>query len=205
MVKTPKDIVRDGYDRLSSAYRKHYQSDHETNYPNWLARLVFLLPPTSKVLELGCADGLPTAHILSQQFDYLGIDLSPVQIELARQNVPAAQFSVADMTALSFPDQTFSGIVALYSIIHIPLPEQPALLKSLYNWLKPNGYLLCTVGAGEWTGTNGNWIVPGALMYWSHTDASTYLSWFTAMGFTVVQSDFIPEGNSGHTLFLLRK
>jgi len=204
-MKTPKEIVRDGYDHLAGAYRAHYQDDHKTRYESWLTEFSEFLSINARVLELGCADGIPTAAYLNQRFNYLGVDLSPVQIEQARQHVPAARFEVADMTTLSFPDESFGGIVALYSIIHVPLAEQPDLFRSMYRWLQSPGYLLCVVGAGEWTGTEDNWLTSGTSMYWSHTDAATYINWFTETGFSVIKTAFIPEGESGHTLFLLKK
>lgn len=205
MSEDPKSIVQQGYDRLGSRYRAHYEKTNPERYIHWLSELAELLPPNANLLELGCADGIPTAHFLSQHFRYLGVDISPIQIEQARTNVPNAHFEAADMSALTFPDSTFDGIIALYSIIHLPLAEQPALLKAVYQWLKPNGYFLCVVGNTGWTGTESDWIEPGTLMYWSHTDATSYQSWFIATGFTIVDSCFVAEGKGGHTFFLLKK
>lgn len=204
-MKPPKQIVREGYDQLATAYREHYQQAHQIYYAEWLSTFEQHVPLAGTVLELGCADGIPTAQYLIPKFDYTGIDISPVQIELARRNVPKGYFVVADMTTLSFPDQSFEGIIALYSIIHVPIEEQPALFNSIYQWLRPGGCLFCVVGAGKWTGVENNWIEHGTTMYWSHTDAPTYLAWFTNLGFTLLDTYFIPEGNTAHTAFLLRK
>ncbi|MCP1384110.1 class I SAM-dependent methyltransferase [Runella salmonicolor] len=204
-MKNPKLIVQQGYDRLGSRYREHYENANPERYVDWLTKLAQLLPSNANLLELGCADGIPTARFLSQGFKYLGIDISPVQIELARTNVPNAHFEVADMSILSFPASSFEGIIALYSIIHVPLAEQPALIKAVYQWLKPNGYFLCVVGADEWTGTEANWIESGTLMYWSQADAATYQSWFIESGFKIVEHCFVPEGTSGHAFFFVQK
>ena len=201
----PKRIVQQGYDQLGSAYRLHYEGADPNRYSNWLTTLVELLPANGRVLELGCADGIPTARYLSEFVDYVGIDLSPIQIEQARRNVPQAQFDIADMTTLVFPDNSFDGVVALYSIIHLPVAEQPDLLTAIHRWLKPAGYFLCVVGAGSWTGTDEDWISPGIRMYWSHADAATYQAWFIELGFTILDSHFVAEAEAGHTFFLLRK
>lgn len=204
-MKNPKNIVQQGYDQLGSLYRMHYEETNPERYIHWLTELTRLLPSDANLLELGCADGIPTARFLSQHFEYLGIDISPVQIELARANVPKARFETADMSILTFPASTFDGIIALYSIIHVPLAEQPALISAVYQWLKPNGYFLCVVGAGEWTGTESDWIAPGTRMYWSHADAATYQSWFIETGFTIIEHYFVAEGDAGHTFFLVQK
>ncbi len=108
-------------------------------------------------------------------------------------------------TALSFPAESFRGIIALYSVIHVPLQEQPALITSMYHWLQADGYILIIVGAEEWTGTEDNWLVPGTTMYWSHADANTYSKWFSSAGFTIVDTKFVPEEAAGHTLLIARK
>jgi SAM-dependent methyltransferase len=163
------------------------------------------LVPATRVLELGCADGIPVAKRLSPSYDYLGVDISPVQIAAARQHVPGGNFRVDDMTELAFPDGHFGGIVALYSLIHVPVVQQAPLIGKLARWLQPGGAVLITVGHTAWTGTENDWIVPGTTMYWSHADTETYLGWFGEAGFTVLRNVFVPEGNGGHTLLRLRK
>ncbi len=204
-MKAPQETVREGYDRLGTAYREHYAASHEAQYGNWLNDFERALPPATRVLELGCADGIPVAKRLSPFYEYLGVDISPVQIAAARQYVPAAHFRVADMTELAFPDGHFGGIVALYSLIHVPVAQQVPLIEKMAKWLQPGGALLVTVGYTAWTGTEDNWIVPGTTMYWSHADAATYLDWFATADFTVQRHAFVPEGNGGHTLLRLRK
>ncbi|WP_223834233.1 class I SAM-dependent methyltransferase [Spirosoma profusum] len=204
-MEDPKCIVQRGYDQLGTRYRTHYEQLNPDRYNDWLIAFARLLPKDASVLELGCADGIPTAHFLSQQFDYLGVDISPVQIQQARANVPNARFEVADMASLNFPALSFDGVLALYSIIHLPIAEQPALFNEVYNWLKAEGYFLCITGAQAWTGTDEDWNQLGTSMYWSHTDAITYQSWFLEIGFTILDTHFVAEGDGGHTYFLLRK
>lgn len=204
-MKLPKDIVREGYNNLSTLYREHYASSHNKNYPAWLSKFIRLIPQGSKVLELGCADGIPVAQCLHKHYQYVGVDISPVQIQNARQNVPEGDFIVADMTDLSFPAHSFSGIVALYVIIHLPLDQQHPLITSMYKWLQIGGYVLVIIGAGAWTGTENNWLKSGVTMYWSHADTDTYINWFLSTGFTIIETQFVPEGKAGHTLLLARK
>ncbi len=198
-----KDIVRQGYDKVSYAYRN---DAYPLDYAAWLSELTPLLPPESRVLELGCGCGLPVAQILSEDFAVTGVDISSVQIERARTIVPRANFICADMTEVGFPAQSFAAIVSLYAIIHVPLDEQPALFAKLFDWLQPAGYLLLTVGSRAWTGVEADWLdVSGATMFWSHADAGTYESWLTEFGFKLRWSKFIPEGDGGHQLILAQK
>jgi ubiquinone/menaquinone biosynthesis C-methylase UbiE len=204
-MKNLKAVVREGYDKLSMHYRDHYKESHADVYLKWIEAFASVVPKATSVLELGCGDGVPVAQALSTGYAYTGVDLSPVQIANARSQIPAATFVVADMTELAFPDETFRGIIALYSIIHVPLDEQEALLRLVYRWLQPDGYFLTILGTAAWTGTEENWILPGVTMYWSHTNAATYCKWFKDIGFEWAKEEIIAEEGGSHTLFLLRK
>jgi SAM-dependent methyltransferase len=203
-----KDIVRQGYDKVSYAYRdSEGNAAYALDYAEWLSELIALLSPESKVLELGCGCGIPVAQILSKDFAVIGVDISPVQIERAKSVVPQAEFVCADMTEVDFPAESFAAIVSLYAVIHLPLDEQSALFAKLFEWLQPEGYLLVTVGNRAWTGLEENWLdVSGATMFWSHADPETYYSWLTELGFKLRWNKFIPEGDDGgHQLILAQK
>ena len=202
----PKAIVRSGYDKVSLAYRADSFDYEHSGYKTFLAWLEPRLDPGAAILDLGCGCGIPVAQVLARQHRVIGVDISPVQIERARQFVPEAEFLCADMATLDFAPGRFDAIVAFYSIIHVPLEEQPTLFARLAQWLKPQGYLLATVGHTAWTGTEPNWRgVEGATMYWSHSDAGSYRRWFEEFGLHIVQEGFLPEGDGGHTVLLGQK
>lgn len=193
----PKTIVRRGYDLVSRAYRADEAA--EGAYAEWLDLLEARVPPPAKILDLGCGCGVPVARRLSPRYEVTGVDLSPVQIERARALVPTATFVCADMATLDLPEASFDAVVCLYAIIHLPLAEQPALLRSIARWLRPGGTLIATVGHGAWTGTEKDWLgVPGGDMWWSHEDAETYRRWLADAGFIIEDERFVPEGTGGH-------
>ena len=203
----PKDIVREGYDKVSHVYRADtFDSAEDPNYGQCIDLLLSHVPDGCRLLDLGCGCGVPAAQKLAANHDVIGVDISPVQIERARTLVPAAEFVCADMTTVGFPPEGFDAIISLYAIIHVPLEEQPDLFRRIRAWLKPGGWLLCTVGHREWTGTEDDWLgVPGGTMFWSHADEKTYQDWLTALGFRIGEKLFIPEGKGGHTALIARK
>jgi SAM-dependent methyltransferase len=103
-----------------------------------------------------------------------GVDLSAVQVERARRLVPTARFLHADAGEVSFPASSFDAVVSLYALIHMPLDEQPRLLRRIGRWLRPGGWLLATTGHHAWTGSEDNWLGGEAPMWWSQADAATY-------------------------------
>lgn len=146
----PKSIVRRGYDLVSRAYRADDADDGI--YADWLDVLEKRVESGSSVLDLGCGCGVPVARRLAPRYAVTGIDLSPVQIARARELVPRATFVCADMTTLRFPDESFGAITCLFALIHLPLAEQPTLLRHVRRWLRPGGLFLATVGHQAWTG-----------------------------------------------------
>lgn len=198
-MNSPKQFVRLGYDRASHTYAEHYCPSLAPRYLDWLYGLEALLTDNARVLDLGCGSGVPVARHLARRFRVTGVDISPVQIEHARKAVPNAEFVCEDMTQLNLPPHHFAAIVALYSLIHVPLEEQRVLLARIAAWLTLSGHLLITVGETAWTGTEENWLgVLGVTMYWSHVDAATYRRWLIDLGFSILWEEFVPEGDSGH-------
>jgi 2-polyprenyl-3-methyl-5-hydroxy-6-metoxy-1,4-benzoquinol methylase len=195
-----RDLVRRGYDALSYHYRRDDAEDGQ--YAPWLADLHTRLPTQAAVLDVGCGCGVPAARFLaSAGHQVTGVDISDVQIERARRLVPNGTFIRADATQLALEPASFDAVVCLYAFIHLPLPEQPRLIRRIAGWLRPGGWLLATAGHDAWTGTEDNWLDGPAPMWWSHADATTYLSWLQQASMTITAQEFVPEGTSGHTLF----
>jgi SAM-dependent methyltransferase len=146
---------------------------------------------------------VPVVRRLAQRYAVSGVDFSPVQIERARRLVPKATFVCADMTTLRFPNESFAAITCFFALIHLPLDEQPTLLRNVAQWLRPGGLFAATVGHTTWTGRTKDWLgVPGGDMWWSHADAETYKRWLADAGLRLELETFVPEGAGGHTFVL---
>jgi SAM-dependent methyltransferase len=200
-----RDLVRRGYDEISVAYRGDDEPRHRpggtSRYLEWVARFVSSLPAARRVLDLGCGCGVPACRdLVAAGCAVTGVDFSAVQIDRARRLVPQARFVEADMTAVRFPARSFDGVLALYSLIHVPLDEQRQVIGRLATWLVPGGRALLTTGRQAWTGLAHGWH-GGQTMWWSHADAATYRAWFVAAGLAVAAEEFVPEGDGGHALF----
>ena len=76
------------------------------------------------------------------------------------------------MAGLTFPPASFDGVIALYSIIHLPRDEHAPLLRAIATWLRPGGLLIATMGVSDTVaGTEADWL--GAPMFWSGFDSAT--------------------------------
>jgi SAM-dependent methyltransferase len=58
---------------------------------------------TGLVVDLGCGSGIWARKLADAGYQVVGVDLSTSMIDLARQQVPEAQFHVASFTQFQFP------------------------------------------------------------------------------------------------------
>lgn len=203
-IDDPKGIVRRGYDALSQRYDEAFGA--ETKYAAWIADLRRRLPPGAAVLDLGCGGGVPVARDLAAAGHRVtGVDISGVQVDRARRRVPDAAFVCADIADAAFADASFDAVVSFYALIHLPVAEQPPLLRRIAGWLRPGGWFAATTGRDAFTGVDEDWLGGGAPMWWSHADAATNRRWITEAGLAVEREEFVPEGDGGHTLFWARR
>ena len=142
--------TRAAYDTVAGPYAAHF--DHElTGLP--LERALFTafaeLTHGSRVADVGCGPGHVTNYLHSAGLDAFGVDLSPGMVAVARLAYPGLRFEVGSMTALDLPDGSLGGIVALYSIIHIPPDRLPDVFTEFRRVLAPGGYLLVAFQIGD--------------------------------------------------------
>ncbi|MEU6098292.1 class I SAM-dependent methyltransferase [Streptomyces sp. NPDC047079] len=95
-----------------------------------------------EVADLGCGPGYVTAHLHGLGLNAIGVDASPVMVELAREANPGLRFEVGSMAALDIEDGALGGVLSRWSVIHTPPPDMPAVLAEIARVLAPGGHLL---------------------------------------------------------------
>lgn len=103
------------------------------------------------VLDLGCGSGVQSKQLLEEGLSVIGMDLSRNMVEEAKKRAPSATFMVGDIAYVTFARDTFDGIYARASLLHIPKNLIQKVLKSLNRILKTGGvlYLALKEGKGE--------------------------------------------------------
>jgi SAM-dependent methyltransferase len=101
------------------------------------------------VADVGCGPGHVTAHLNELGVDAFGIDLSPVMIDVARRDHPGLRFEVGSMTDLNVADAEVAGLLAWWSLVHVPDDAVPTVLGHFRRVLRPGGPLLLGFHAGD--------------------------------------------------------
>jgi SAM-dependent methyltransferase len=145
------DATRRSYDAVAGTYATLF-GDELSGKPMDRALLAaFAETVSGPVADLGCGPGHVTAHLRRLGCEAFGVDLSPEMVAVARRAYPAVSFSMGDMTQLDITSGSLGGIVAFYSIIHLPPDLLPVALAEFARVLAPGGQVLLAfqTGAGE--------------------------------------------------------
>lgn len=160
------------------------------------------------VADVGCGPGRLTAHLRGLGADAFGIDLSPGMIDIARRDHPGLRFEVGSMTDLQLGDASVAGLIAWFSLIHVPDDEIPTVLAHFHRVLRPGGVLLVGFHAGDGRRlkTEGYGGHP-MNVYVHRRPPDRVADWLRAGGFTVeAQLQHWPDENTqGAFLFVRRK
>ncbi|WP_293673207.1 class I SAM-dependent methyltransferase [uncultured Parolsenella sp.] len=144
---TPEEYKQLSIREFTEAARA-YDSDHagiyemcRDDYPQMLAELE--KEPFDAVLDVGCGTGAVLALLHEKYPDgrYVGLDLTPEMIEVARTKVaPGMEFVVGDAENLPFDEASFDAVLCSNSFHHYPNPA--AFLAGALRVLRPGGRLI---------------------------------------------------------------
>ena len=101
------------------------------------------------VADIGCGPGYVTQHLQDLGVDAFGIDLSPEMVALARRAHPDVRFEVGTMTDLDLADRSLGGVLAFWSIIHVPDDAMPGVFDEFRRVLRPASPLLVGFHVGD--------------------------------------------------------
>lgn len=93
------------------------------------------------VADVGCGPGHVTAHLHGLGVDAFGIDLSAGMVGLAHREHPGLRFQVGSMTDLPLADTCLGGLLAWWSLIHVPDAVVPRALAEFHRVLRPGAPL----------------------------------------------------------------
>lgn len=106
----------------------------------------------SKVLELGCGNGLLWAknkEVIKQSLDITLSDLSEGMLQSAKENInnPNIKYQIIDVQDIPYEDESFDVVIARHMLYHVP--DIDKALSEIKRVLKPNGKFYASTNGSE--------------------------------------------------------
>lgn len=162
-----------------------------------ILRLFAEVVPAGPVADVGCGPGRISGFLREQGLDMFGIDLSPGMVAVARREHPGIRFEVGSMTGLEVADASLAGVLAWFSLIHVPDEAVPGVLAEFRRVLRPGGVLLVGFHAGDGSRLKSEGYGGHPMNVWVHRrPAARVAGWLREAGFTVeAEMTHRPEPN----------
>ena len=179
--------TRAGYDAVAGDYAAHFADELAAKPLDraLLGAFAELVRGHGPVADVGCGPGHVARFLHGCGLLVVGIDLSPVMVAAARRLHPDLTFRVGSMLALEVGDGAWGGLVAFYSVIHLPPGAVPRAFAEFHRVLRSGGRLLLAYHVGDEIRHLAEW--------WGHTvdldfhffATADVVRWLEAAGFVV--------------------
>lgn len=151
-MKQTLNEFQNSYDRVAADYAEQFKDELSKKAFDcrMLDRLVETVGARETICDLGCGAGHIARYLKTRGATACGIDLSAGMIEQARALNPDISFQRGNMLDLKdVADESFGGVAAFYSIIHVPREFVTRALREIKRVLRPKGTLLLTFHIGR--------------------------------------------------------
>lgn len=142
------EFEHDSWETVSRGYEQHFARLTSQSVAAVLDAAA--VSSESRVLDVCTGPGMLAAAAVARDAQSVGIDFSADAVEIARSNVPGAEFHEGDAQALPFDANSFDAVVCGFGIIHLPDPQKA--LAEMQRVLKPSGRVAVSV----WEAPNPN-------------------------------------------------
>ena len=191
-----RKLVAAGYDRIAERYRD-WTAPHDVTRSWFVEAIVARVPRGADVVELGMGSGGRVTEELAARYCYIGVDLSPAQVSLARERLPGGDFRIADLVTLELPETSCDAVIAAYVMGHIPVSDRDGLFARISRWLRPDGWFGAAFPIGDRPGEDieSNWL--GAPMFFASLPWERESRLLEDAGFRVDRAVVITDDEDG--------
>jgi SAM-dependent methyltransferase len=147
MVSVIWEQIPSSYDAVASEYEATFLDELDGKPQDQAMLLDFIEATTGPIADLGCGPGQVGHFVRSRHRTVVGVDISAEMAKLASRRLDGAL--VSDIRQLPFGGESLGGVVAFYSLIHLPRQEVGTALAEIRRVLRPGGRLLLSAHEGR--------------------------------------------------------
>jgi SAM-dependent methyltransferase len=125
------DSIREAYERKATEYISLFGSSDQVHAADLSLIQRHLSIRLGAVLDVGCGPGHLTEYLRRLDVEALGIDLVPQFIDHARATYPHGRYELGSFNQLPIATGSAVGILAWYSLIHLPPDDLARVLVEL--------------------------------------------------------------------------
>ena len=113
------------------------------------------IAPGMRVLDAGCGYGRNLVYLLREHYEVFGVDADPDAIAAVRSladslhaTLPASNFRVQKVEAMSFPDACFDAVLS-NTVLHFSRDEAHflAMMQEMWRVLRPGSVFFCRLAS----------------------------------------------------------
>jgi 2-polyprenyl-3-methyl-5-hydroxy-6-metoxy-1,4-benzoquinol methylase len=154
-----KEQVRQSYAAVADLYIELFGTSQRV-HPDDLAFIGrHLAGQQGVVLDLGCGPGHITGYLRALGVDATGIDMVPEFIGHARAAHPDGRYELGSLEQLDAAGQSVAGVLAWYSLIHLPPQDLHGVLTGFRRAMGPAGTLVLGLFDGDEVAAFGHKVV----------------------------------------------
>lgn len=139
--------IPSSYDAVASEYEATFLDELDGKPQDRAMLSDFIEATTGPIADLGCGPGQIGHFVRSRGRTVVGVDISAEMARLASGRLDGAL--VSDIRQLPFGGGSFGGVVAFYSLIHLPRQDVGSALAEICRVLRPGGRLLLSAHEGR--------------------------------------------------------
>lgn len=159
------------------------------------------LQPGSRVLDIGCGNGLPLTDVLvNAGHRVVGLDSSLEMLMRFRCNLPETPIVRGLVQACSFRDAAFDAAHAWGVVFHLTRDDQMRAIANMSRVLRPAAPFLFT--AGDVDGAEGITTMNGVAFHYYSFSVDQYRDVLSERGFDLID---VHKDNGQNTYYLASK
>lgn len=160
-----KSETKEAYDKFAPEFEKKFE-EHFYKYVQEKADKYIILLKGKTILDLGSGPGNHAIYFKQKGLNVFCLDNSEEMIKLCKEKGLYAK--LGDIEDLKFAPESFDGVWAYASLLHIPKEKIGTILEKIYLILKKEGLLAIALKEGSGEGFETDERYPGSKRWFSY-------------------------------------